>query len=137
MKRGNGTVVEARVWKHPDGRTASVTGAYPGPGYEMKVVGWTIKWEDGSFGCGRPPWACKPDAELFVAVAKYRTAARVSDPRVRKDACAEAVRLILDEGARFPGWSEDSRDDFCTYALDHEIPEARKVVDVLGARVTC
>lgn len=30
------------MYQHPDGRTASVFGAYPGPGFEIVIVGYTL-----------------------------------------------------------------------------------------------
>ena len=64
---GNGKVVPYRYWKNADGRTASVTGAIPhGEGWAVVDGGFTIQWENGTRGCGRPPFATVEEAEAFL-----------------------------------------------------------------------
>lgn len=68
-----GTVIEYRYWLRDDGRRASLGAACPWIGPEdkarWKVVtsGYTIRWSDGTTGCGRPPFATREQAELFLS----------------------------------------------------------------------
>jgi hypothetical protein len=68
----NGKVIEARVWKHSSGRTASVHGAVPWTTeaekleWSMQTVGYTIQHPDGTVGLGRKPFATKTEAEAWV-----------------------------------------------------------------------
>jgi hypothetical protein len=62
-----GEVIEARQWRHPSGRTASVYGSLPqGEGWEIVTTGWTIQHPDGTIGLGRPPFASKAEAQAWV-----------------------------------------------------------------------
>lgn len=61
-----GEVIPSRRYRHPDGRTASIYGAAPGPGFEIETVGWTIKHPDGTIGIGRAPFTTREEAQAWV-----------------------------------------------------------------------
>ena len=65
-----GEVIEHRVWLNSEtGRVASIYGAHPNPhDYAWSVVtrGWTIRWDDGTTGCGRVPFATREEAQNFL-----------------------------------------------------------------------
>lgn len=66
------TVIEARVWRASNGRTASIYGALPWwsdaerdrDGWNMVHVGWTLSDRDtNAIGCGRVPWKTREEAQ--------------------------------------------------------------------------
>lgn len=67
-----GKVVEAMVWKHASGRTASVGGAVPwtcradADQWKMEQVGFTIMHPDGTTGIGRVPFKTRAEAQAWV-----------------------------------------------------------------------
>lgn len=67
-----GEVIEARIWRHKDGRTASTRGAAPWlsesdrSSWNLEVTGYTIKHPDGTTGLGRPPFPSKEAAQAWV-----------------------------------------------------------------------
>jgi len=67
-----GKVIEALVWKHTSGRTASVGGAVPwawrgeADQWKMEQVGFTVRHPDGTTGIGRPPFATREEAQAWV-----------------------------------------------------------------------
>lgn len=76
LRRSVGTVIPARHWRHSKtGATASVYGAHPGAGdpcWTIETVGYTIRWADGTVGCGRPPFATEAEAEAHLDAAVAR-----------------------------------------------------------------
>jgi len=64
-------VIEAKVWKRDDGRTASVYGACPWtspgekPRWSMVYVGYTVLHPDGTTGTGREPWGSREAAQAW------------------------------------------------------------------------
>ena len=72
-------VIVYKQWRHKrTGATASVTGAAPFTNardeaqWEMVEAGFTVEWNDGTRGCGRPPFATEAQAELFlIASPRY------------------------------------------------------------------
>ncbi len=61
-----GEVIPCRRYRHPDGRTASIFSADPGPGFEVETIGWTIQHPDGTTGIGKPPFPTKEAAQAWV-----------------------------------------------------------------------
>lgn len=68
----NGKVIEAKVWKHTSGRTASIQGACPwhthaeAAEWHMVVVGFTTQHPDGTTGIGRQPFTTEAEAQAWV-----------------------------------------------------------------------
>lgn len=62
-------IIESRYWKHTSGRTASLYGSAPWtstadkPNWSIEVRGWTIAWDDGTIGTGRPAFKTKEEAQ--------------------------------------------------------------------------
>jgi hypothetical protein len=72
-------VIEAFVWKHESGLTASTRGACPWhgeadkPNWKMVNVGWTLLHEDGTTGIGKPPFKTAEEAQAWAdAHPKFR-----------------------------------------------------------------
>ncbi len=61
-----GEVIPYRRWRHPDGRTASLTGAHPGAGFRVEESGWTIRHPDGTTGLARMPFESQAEAQAWV-----------------------------------------------------------------------
>lgn len=67
-----GTVIQARRWQGPNGRTASLYSAQPwstdeeSKAWSIVSTGWTILWDDGTQGCGRPPFKTEAEARAFL-----------------------------------------------------------------------
>ena len=70
-----GEVIPSKRWEHKTtGRTASIYGAVPWTGgrgdreedWEMKTVGWTIRWSDGTTGIGRQPFKSRREAQDWL-----------------------------------------------------------------------
>jgi hypothetical protein len=68
-------VIPSKRLKHiPSGKTYSTYGACPATGkpgdthkdYETITIGWTVLNDNGTVGCGRPPWENKEAAETFL-----------------------------------------------------------------------
>jgi hypothetical protein len=61
-------VIEARVWRGPNGRTVSIRGAVPWTRPEdkalwtMATVGWTWRNSNGTIGLGRVPAKTREEA---------------------------------------------------------------------------
>lgn len=77
----NGVIIPSRRWKHKaTGATASLYGAVPWSGapgdrkedWVLEDVGYTIQWEDGTIGVGRPPFNSKAEAESWLERDKAR-----------------------------------------------------------------
>lgn len=71
----NGVIIKSRRWKHKaTGATASLYGAVPWSGapgdrkedWILEDVGYTIQWEDGTIGVGRPPFNSEAEAEAWL-----------------------------------------------------------------------
>lgn len=70
------TVLQSRVWRAANGRTASIYGALPWwggeavrirDGWEMVDVGWTIADRDtNTVGCCREPWSTREAAQAVA-----------------------------------------------------------------------
>lgn len=60
------SVTPRYIMRHPDGRTASLTGAVPGPGFVCVTVGWTLydSWAN-TYGAA----SLGPNATLEQALA--------------------------------------------------------------------
>jgi hypothetical protein len=67
-------VIPSRRLRHTTtGRTASLYGAHPATGapgdtrkdWTVETVGWTVANDDGTYGCGRQPWATREGAEAY------------------------------------------------------------------------
>jgi hypothetical protein len=64
--------IEAKVWRHTSGRTASVCGACPWTSeaeraaWALVVVGWTIQHADGTRGIGRVPFKTREEAQAWI-----------------------------------------------------------------------
>lgn len=68
-------VIPSRRWRNEStGETASIYGASPGPGWTLETTGWTIRWGDGTVGCGRPPFATEAEATAHLDAAIARRA---------------------------------------------------------------
>lgn len=61
-----GEAIESKHYRHPDGRTASLYGAHPGPGFEVVTKGWTIRHPDGTEGIGRKPFETQAEAQAWI-----------------------------------------------------------------------
>lgn len=74
-----GEVIEARQWRHTGNavnpatnRTASPYGSAPWvsendrSAWTLEVTGYTIQHPDGTIGLGRPPFASKEEAQVWV-----------------------------------------------------------------------
>lgn len=66
-------VIEHKVWKHANGRTASLYGSVPYLSAEEKLnwkvetVGFTVRNNHtNTVGIGRKPWATKAEAEAWI-----------------------------------------------------------------------
>jgi hypothetical protein len=66
-------VIEHKVWKHTNGRTASLYGSVPYLSAEEKLnwkvetVGFTVRNNHtNTVGIGRKPWATKAEAEAWL-----------------------------------------------------------------------
>jgi len=57
-------VIESRVHVHADGRTASIYGAHPGPGFAVKSRGFVVRDnKNGIVGQGKRPYATQAEAQ--------------------------------------------------------------------------
>jgi hypothetical protein len=70
-----GEVIEAKRWVNATtGATASPYGAVPWtnrpgntePNWRLEACGWTIRWDNGTVGFGRVPFATKEEAENWL-----------------------------------------------------------------------
>lgn len=67
-----GTVIEAKVWRHTSGRTASICGAVPWhtaaerASWTIETVGYTIQHPDGTRGIGRAPFKTRDEAQAWI-----------------------------------------------------------------------
>jgi len=66
-------VIESRMWKRDDGRTASIYGACPWTSspeksrWTMVIVGWTVRdTRLGTIGIGRLPWSTESEARAWA-----------------------------------------------------------------------
>jgi hypothetical protein len=63
--------IEARCWKHPDGRTVSLYSSSPWgqtweeAGFALVSRGWTVEHPDGTVGLGRPAFATLEEAQAW------------------------------------------------------------------------
>ena len=71
---GRYEVIEAKLWRRDDGRSASIYGACPWQGqtersrWTMESTGWTVRDRTlNVVGIGRVPWQNRADAEVWVA----------------------------------------------------------------------
>jgi len=112
------TVIESKVWRGPNGRTASPYGAAPWGSereqhqWRLDTVGWTVRNEDtGTVGIGRQPWKTKWEADDWVnqqnakreaRLAKNPHRARRGDKHGRET--DEEFLVIEEEGSSEPGF---------------------------------
>ena len=67
-----GEVIEAKRYRHTNGRTASPYGAAPWTSeadranWTLEVVGYTIKHPDGTIGIGKPPFPTREAAQAWI-----------------------------------------------------------------------
>jgi hypothetical protein len=74
---GRAEVIESRHYRHPDGRTASIYGCHPGPGFEITANGFDIYWTgDGTVGRCKPPFKTREEAEEYASKFNADRAAR-------------------------------------------------------------
>lgn len=71
----SGEVIPSKRWENKTtGATASIYGAVPWTGapgdreedWELKTVGWTIRWSDGTTGIGRQPFESQREAQDWL-----------------------------------------------------------------------
>lgn len=62
-------VIESKVWRHDDGRTASIYGAVPFHSererkfWQVETRGWTVRnTKTGVVGVSLPPWKTREEA---------------------------------------------------------------------------
>lgn len=70
-----GEIIPSKRWENKTtGATASIYGAAPWTGargdrqedWEMKTVGWTVRWSDGTIGIGRQPFQSRREAQDWL-----------------------------------------------------------------------
>lgn len=66
-------VIPSRRWRNRvTGATASIYGAAPyvsdadKADWEVETAGFTIQWDDGTVGNGRPPYATEAEAQAVI-----------------------------------------------------------------------
>ena len=61
-------VIPYKVYVHPEkDYKVSIYGAYPGEGWEVKQMGFTVfNNHTNTSGCGRIPWTNREDAQKWV-----------------------------------------------------------------------
>lgn len=96
-------VIESKVWKRDDGRTASIYGAVPwtSPNEEKrwKIVtrGYTVRDNDrGTVGIGRQPWTTRAEAQAWVDKEQARLAEARAWATRAKTPAAQLEREIAD-----------------------------------------
>lgn len=70
----NGKIIDNKFYLNRNtGQRASVYGAVPwrstaeAEGWTMATAGYTIAWDDGTIGTGKPAFATYEDAETYLA----------------------------------------------------------------------
>lgn len=118
-------IIPSRRWRHSEtGATASIYGCHPDytdPRWEVETSGWTIRWSNGTVGCGRPPFATYEEAEAFVnryelrqiryAIEDNRAAGRESYAGLSSSQIGRYNRALMfgDNDEAFPSEAEWSR----------------------------
>ncbi len=60
-------IIPYRYYKDPtNGRTFSLFTSWKTPDAVIVEKGFTIKWPDGTYGCGRPPFATVEEAKAYL-----------------------------------------------------------------------
>lgn len=70
----NGKIIANKFWTNTvNGRKASLYGSVPWTSqaekdqWQMTESGYTIAWDDGTIGTGKPPFKTYADAEAYLA----------------------------------------------------------------------
>jgi hypothetical protein len=62
-----GEIIPYRFYRDPNGRTFSLFTSWKTPDAVLVEEGFTIRWPDGTQGCGRKPFATVAEAEAYLA----------------------------------------------------------------------